>query len=193
MSNAIKKAIFIPAKEEILFSGSPDRNGFNELFKTYPLSFAHYSSKTYEYWIGFILTYLKNQGYEIILYNLEPTNRVIAFLEILEEQQIVKTYNVIINDALDLQRLILQNNYRTIESTFISDDVNLLEQCLVLFPENRLPEFAEENEKDKLLNYGLWNKNNVIGVFSGVMTMDTPTYLYNAENDLSVLLPDLVF
>jgi hypothetical protein len=191
----MKKAILFPAKYKIFFSGSPDREGFNKLFTTYPIKIGQYSPQTYEYWIAFILEYLKDKGYDIILYDLEQNERVSKFVNLLEEKEIIKTSQATIKNATDLKNIIVKNNYYSNDSTFIGDDLKLMQQCEKIYPENRFPEFPEllkETEKGKLLKYAIWHESKFTVVDRNTVTTKTSFYKYNARNDLSVLLPDLI-
>jgi hypothetical protein len=197
MSKEIQKAIFIPAKVKILFSGSPERNGFNKLFATYPISFGQYSHCTYEYWIGFLLEYLKDKGYDIIIYDLEQDERVLKFVKFLEERQIVKTPHATIKKADDLRNIIIKNLYNSNDSTFVSDDLELMKQCEKMFPENKFPgntfsDLINDQEKGKSLIYRLWHESKSSIVAWNTVTSQTSFYKYNASNDLSILLPDLI-
>jgi hypothetical protein len=189
---ANNKVILFPAKSKILFSGSPDRNSRNKLFTTYPIKMGQYNPQTYEYWIAFLLEYLKNKEYDIFLYDIEQNERVLNFVDLLLEKEIIKSANLTINDSPDLKRLIDENGYNSNESTFISDNLNLLEQCELIYPENRLHKLIKEDEKVKLLNYGIWNESKFSVVDWNTVNTKTSYYKYNAKNDLSILLPDLL-
>ena len=186
------KIILFPAKSKILFSGSPDRNSRNKLFEIFPIKIGQYNPQTYEYWIAFLLEYLKNKGYDIFLYDIEQNERVLNFVDLLLEKEIFKSANLTINDSKDLKRLIDENGYNSNESTFISDNLNLLEQCEIIYPENRLHKLKKEEEKVKLLNYGIWHESKFSVVDWNTVNTLTSYYKYNAKNDLSILLPDLL-
>lgn len=192
----MKKAILFPAKYNILFSGSPHINGYNKLFTTFPIRIGEFNAKTYEYWIAFLLNYLnKDQGYDIILYNLEKNKRVQKLVSLLLQKEIIKSAKESITEASDLRNIIVKNNYYSNDSTFISDDLELMEQCEIIYPENRFPEFPHlinENEKGKLLKYAIWHESKFRVVDWNTITTETSYYKYNAKNDLSILLPDLI-
>ena len=189
------KVILFPAKYKILFSGAPHREGFNELFKIYPIKIGEFNGQTYEYWIAFMLDYLKNIGYDIILYNLEENEHVLKLVDLLMEKEIIITAQAKIKKASDLKKIFIKNNYYSNDSTFICDDLKFMEKCEKIYPENRFPEFPKllkETEKGKLLKYGIWHENEFSVVDWNTVTTKTSFYKYNARNDLSLLLPDLI-
>jgi hypothetical protein len=146
MTTTVKKVIIIPAKYKIIFSGSPDRARFNRLFKVFPPEIGGYTQDTYEYWIAFLLGYLKDKGYDIVFYNSDNDDRILNLLYLLEDLAFIKNTNLGIKDSNDLKNLIVENDYYSNDSLFISDDINLIEQCSILYPENRIPKIVRENE-----------------------------------------------
>ena len=188
----MKKVILLPAKYNIFFSGSPHREGFNELFKIYPIKIGEFNGQTYEYWIAFIFDYLKSIGYDIILYNCEENERVLKLVNLLMEREIVVTAQVKIKKASELKNIIIKNNYYSNDSTFICDELEFMEKCEKIYPENKLPELLKETEKGKLLKYRIWLENEFSAVDWNKVTTKTSFFKYNARNDLSLLLPDLI-
>ena len=193
MTTPVKKVIIIPAKYKIIFSGSPDRARFNKLFEVFPPEIGGFKQDTYEYWIASLLGYLKDKGYDIVFYNCDMDDRVLNLLCLLEDLGVFKNTNLGIKDSNDCKNLMLENGYYSNDSLFISDDINLMEQCSTLYSENRLPEIVIENEKGKLLNYSRWHENRTMVVERESITTKTPYYQYNAHNDLYLMLPDLTF
>jgi len=193
MITAVKKVIIIPAKYKIIFSGSPDKARFNKLFKVFPPEICGFNQDTYEYWIAFLLGYLKDKGYDIVFYNCDNDDRIINLLRLLEDLGVIKNTNLSIKDSNDLKNVMLGNDYYSNDSLFISDDLGLMEQCEILYPENRIPEIVRENEKGKLLNYSRWHESRSLVVDRESITTMTPYYQYNAHNDLYFMLPDLTF
>jgi hypothetical protein len=188
----MKKVIVLPAKYKIFFSGTPHCEGFNELFKIYPIKIGEYNGQTYEYWVCFMLAYLKDKGYDIIIYDVEKNERVLKLVDLLIEKRIILTAKVKIKNASDLKNLIIKNNYYSNDSTFIGDDLKLMEQCKKICPENKYPELLKETEKGKLLNYKIWHESKLSVVDWVTVTTKKAFFKYNVSNDLSILLPDLI-
>ena len=111
MTTAVKKVIIIPAKYKIIFNGSPDRARFNKLFKVFPPEIGGFNQDTYEYWIAFLLGYLKDQEYEIVFYNSDNDDRILNLLCLLEDLGIIKNTNLSIKDSKDLKNLMEENDY----------------------------------------------------------------------------------
>jgi hypothetical protein len=109
----------------------------------------------------------------------------------LEDFGVIKNTNLSIRNSHDLKNLMVENDYYSNDSLFISDDLGLLEQCEILYKENRLPEIVRENESGKLLNYSVWHESKIMLIDRESITATTPSYKYNAKSDLYLMLPDL--